>query len=620
MTFSQATVNPPNDWRYITNGPYISPGGSSGATLDAILADAGITSGTISISDTQTLNADTNRTVKAGLTIKVLQGGLIVVPTGRTFTLTGTIDAGPYQIFNCQGTGAVKILGPQPYVHTRWWGATGDGTTDDTANLQAALTCVGGVINYPCKLISSPQDNYKVETVTYAGASGTWSVLDFCNARLTQKTTNDVLVFSGAGGRVSLSNLTVYGAGSPGSYAGSGVKVTAGTNFYMRDCLIQAMDKTLDLGYVLYSNFENLVLQQCNNAISIIGNGAGNSANFNTFKNIRINTTYGTAITLSDYCGRTHLFDHISLEVCYGRLISLANTQNTVFRSIHQEGGGNDNVVTEQYLIDACSQIVFEDCNFGLDVAGTSITSFFKFTGSSYGIRFSRNYFYTSASATKKLYTTDGTVYGISFNGDRFASGGLCGDANPQAVYHDITTTTVSSVGFSLPISAVKKSASGLTNWAGVNYDMSSTLTLGASADGTASAYDDTDFVVGTRSWKITWGTGAAAAWARQQTCFTVPGSGTYYPVISAYVKTDSAQTLGLSNINGVGEKVPVPADGEWHFISAILPAITNPGANGAFFQVLNGTGAEGANVWVDKVALYYFATPQEVMNMIGRD
>ena len=604
----------------LASNPWNPPGGTAGATLDAILATppANIT---ILVSDHQTLDASSDRTLPATCSLKVVQPGYITVPTGRTLTVSGSVDAGSYQIFACTSTGKVQFAGPQPYLHARWWGATGDGSTDDTTALQAAFTAVCGAVSpyYPSQLIASPYDNYKVETLTLNSGNSSGVIIDFKGARLLQKTTNDVLDITGTGTRLSLSNMRVSGAGSPGSYAGSGINVI-GTNAYLRDILIEKMDKCLNLGYVLYSNFDNMIFQQCNNAVNMVGGTSGQLAHVNRFSSIRINNTYADAIAINTRGGIGHEFDRITFDSIHNRIMNIDSCQNIIFKSLYYEGAGDDNTATEQFLINNASMITFENGSFNVSTVGSEITRAFRITGSSFRIAIRDTYWYNAATATVPLYSTDGSVTGLSFVRNHFPIGNITSDANPQANYDDCSTTTASCVGFSLPATAVKRSGGGLSNVAGINYDMSQTLTLGYSADSTTSAYDTGTFVVGTRSWKITWGTGVAAAWARIQSFFTVPAAGTYYPVISGYIKADSNQTVALGNINGTGDIIPIPNDGQWHFYSSILPAIVNPGGNGAYFQVVNGTGAQNKNVWVDKVALYYFATPQEAMNMIGRD
>ena len=93
-----------------------------------------------------------NLTVPANLTLKLAHGAVLTIATGKTLTINGPLEAGLYQIFSCTGTGKV-MFGPGSIkaVLPQWCGATGDGTTDDTAALNATVAAVpaGGVIYLP---------------------------------------------------------------------------------------------------------------------------------------------------------------------------------------------------------------------------------------------------------------------------------------------------------------------------------------------------------------------------------------------------------------------------------------------------------------------------------------
>jgi hypothetical protein len=67
-----------------------------------------------------------------------LQGGSLAVSAGKTVTINGHVDARLHQIF--EGAGSVAFgSGSVKEVYPQWWGAKGDGSTDDTGEIQAAL-------------------------------------------------------------------------------------------------------------------------------------------------------------------------------------------------------------------------------------------------------------------------------------------------------------------------------------------------------------------------------------------------------------------------------------------------------------------------------------------------
>ena len=88
-------------------------------------------------------------TIDENVRLLIPPGAVITIPTTKTLTINGTLDAGPYQVFNCIGTGAVSLsLQSCKEVLPQWFGAAGDGSTDDTAALEDAVaaTPAGGVI------------------------------------------------------------------------------------------------------------------------------------------------------------------------------------------------------------------------------------------------------------------------------------------------------------------------------------------------------------------------------------------------------------------------------------------------------------------------------------------
>lgn len=78
-------------------------------------------------------------TIPATITIQSQQGGILTVASGQTLTILGQIQAGSYQIF--AGSGSFTLSGNKVVttVDAKWFGATGNGTTDDTADFELAV-------------------------------------------------------------------------------------------------------------------------------------------------------------------------------------------------------------------------------------------------------------------------------------------------------------------------------------------------------------------------------------------------------------------------------------------------------------------------------------------------
>lgn len=120
----------------------------SGGTLAATITAVGSTPSTIElVSNTYTIAA--SLTVPANVTLLFNTGAVLSVSSGQTLTIQGPIIAPDVQIFS--GAGLVKFSSNNSIstICARWWGATGDGTTDDTATLQAAFVASTTAANRP---------------------------------------------------------------------------------------------------------------------------------------------------------------------------------------------------------------------------------------------------------------------------------------------------------------------------------------------------------------------------------------------------------------------------------------------------------------------------------------
>ncbi|MDD3926087.1 MAG: glycosyl hydrolase family 28-related protein [bacterium] len=82
-----------------------------------------------------------NVTVPANVTLLFWGEGRLNITTG-TVTINGPVQAPTKQIFNCTAPGKVSFSGNKgklERVYPQWWGARGDGSTDDTAAIQDAV-------------------------------------------------------------------------------------------------------------------------------------------------------------------------------------------------------------------------------------------------------------------------------------------------------------------------------------------------------------------------------------------------------------------------------------------------------------------------------------------------
>lgn len=87
----------------------------------------------------RTVSFTDNFTIPANFTIKFERGARFAIAAGKTLTIEGSVEAGLHQIFS--GDGLVAFKSNQ--YHPAWWGAKGDGITDDYAAVKKAYeSCV----------------------------------------------------------------------------------------------------------------------------------------------------------------------------------------------------------------------------------------------------------------------------------------------------------------------------------------------------------------------------------------------------------------------------------------------------------------------------------------------
>lgn len=108
------------------------------ASVAAMVSSIGSTEKTVYIDTAGTLAANT--TLPSTMHVIIQKGGSITLGN-YNLAINGPFDAGPSKCFNITGTGAVSFgTGAVEAARPEWWGAAGDGITDDSAEFGAFMT------------------------------------------------------------------------------------------------------------------------------------------------------------------------------------------------------------------------------------------------------------------------------------------------------------------------------------------------------------------------------------------------------------------------------------------------------------------------------------------------
>lgn len=106
-------------------------------------------------------------TVPANVKLQFIDGGKIFIDANQTLTIEGDVEAGLFQIFEYASATTSKVefgATQRPRrVHPEWWGAKGDGTTNDRASIQRMFQVGSSAGQELCAHFTSGR-TYKVDS------------------------------------------------------------------------------------------------------------------------------------------------------------------------------------------------------------------------------------------------------------------------------------------------------------------------------------------------------------------------------------------------------------------------------------------------------------------------
>jgi len=152
-----------------------------------------------------------NTTIPENIALKILRGGRFDVDDS-TLTIEGQLEAGPYLIFSCTGTGKVVLsAGSCQALCAEWWGAAGNGTTDDTDKVEAALICAKNA-KIPLRFLAGK--TYAVDQIKVGGSDNSYDhwQINAIGATILHNGDNKALLTLGSDAGVdALQDFTIFG-------------------------------------------------------------------------------------------------------------------------------------------------------------------------------------------------------------------------------------------------------------------------------------------------------------------------------------------------------------------------------------------------------------------------
>ena len=300
----------------------------------------------------------------------ILVGGFYTVGDGAggTFvyvsTDTTSADNGGTIIIDATTTRRWYRVGPATTFNVKHFGATGNGVTDDTTNIQKAITACGvaggGFVDFP-------PGNYAIS-----------AALNIGNGTSASVSTVSGIVLRGSGVPISPPSWAGYSTTTPTTITwlvAGGASIMINVKGPIQGWGVQNLllngASTATVGILAtsaqFGDCRNLAIEGCRleaigeTTLNIFGSVTQANSMHNQYNNININipdVAGAKGIVLTGYGGANSdtcydVYTNITIvlaptQVCYG--LYLQNCENTVFTNVHMAGGGANAVaVTFDY-------------------------------------------------------------------------------------------------------------------------------------------------------------------------------------------------------------------------------------------------------------------------------
>ena len=268
--------------RYLSE--YADNAAGTVSALSAAIADIGATETELVVDVDDTLLD--SPTVPATLCLRFINGNTITT-TGQALTIQGPLKAGLHRLFS--GSGSVILKGHTEGVCPQWWGAAGDGSTDDTAAISAAIDSGASTVFLP-----TPPVAYVVASAL-SPLSRWQNLIGEGNTKITVR--NDLSDFVA----ISLpkSNSVVSGLFLDGTDNSQGTAIQVGgenyvTQIIIRDCWIWKFGIGIDFHNSFTNTIAELFIRECQRGMNVTPSTMANTINV-------LNTRFTACITHDVY-------------------------------------------------------------------------------------------------------------------------------------------------------------------------------------------------------------------------------------------------------------------------------------------------------------------------------
>ena len=271
-------------------------------SLSNVITDIGSDNKEVYLTSNETISSDL--TIPLNVRLKFAKG--IKIALTDTLTVLGELDAGFWQIFDLSGNGYVDLSNANvTNVYPQWFGAVGDGVTDDASPFDFALE--SGLSG---KTLFVPKGNYLIDTKKGLGAMLSLDGIDGLTIRgdgtesklvlgidPTDLLDNHVILTLTRSSNILVSDLYFDGQGDSQSLEFHNLKIDSCQNV-----VIQRVYSTNAAGGHLIGIYSsnNVIVDKCNAIDTPVGSGGHGI-------DVDVSTTFSDSVACSD----------ITIQNCY---------------------------------------------------------------------------------------------------------------------------------------------------------------------------------------------------------------------------------------------------------------------------------------------------------------